>query len=103
MASPTQEEPAPQDIPELPPDAPPPEHLEPGWIRAIRKVFGIVIGPARALTDPHLFHKISLAAFLAWVGLGADGLSSSSYGPEAAFKALGPHTFLAIPLATMVA
>lgn len=32
---------------------------------------------------------MSLVAFLAWVGLGADGLSSSSYGPEEAFKALG--------------
>src|SRR4051812_23482658 len=32
---------------------------------------------------------MSLIAFLAWVGLGADGLSSSAYGPEEAFKALG--------------
>jgi amino acid transporter len=32
---------------------------------------------------------MSLVAFLAWVGLGADGLSSSAYGPEEAFKALG--------------
>jgi len=32
---------------------------------------------------------MSLVAFLAWVGLGADGLSSSSYGPEEAFKAIG--------------
>ena len=35
---------------------------------------------------------MSLVAFLAWVGLGADGLSSSSYGPEEAFKALGHWT-----------
>ena len=33
--------------------------------------------------------------FLAWVGLGADGLSSSAYGPEEAFRALGEHTYLA--------
>jgi len=39
-------------------------------------------------TDPAVFHKISLVAFLAWVGLGADGLSSSSYGPDEAFRAL---------------
>src|SRR5215831_21204520 len=32
---------------------------------------------------------MSLVAFLAWVGLGADGLSSSAYGPEEAFKAIG--------------
>src|SRR5580704_8316384 len=32
---------------------------------------------------------MSLVAFLAWVGLGADGLSSSAYGPPEAFKALG--------------
>ena len=32
---------------------------------------------------------MTLVAFLAWVGLGADGLSSSSYGPEEAFKAIG--------------
>jgi amino acid transporter len=103
MASPTQEEPAPREIPELPPDAPPPEDLEPGWIRGIRRAFGFVVGPARRLTDPQLFHKISLAAFLAWVGLGADGLSSSSYGPEAAFLALHGNTFLAIPLAVLTA
>ena len=42
---------------------------------------------------------MSLVAFLAWVGLGADGLSSSSYGPSEAFGALGEYRFLAIPLA----
>ncbi len=31
---------------------------------------------------------MSLVALLAWVGLGADGLSSSCYGPESAFLAL---------------
>jgi len=43
-------------------------------------------------------------AFLAWVGLGADGLSSSSYGPEESFKALGAHVALApfLALATAV-
>jgi amino acid transporter len=48
-----------------------------------------VFGRARDLRDPKVFHQMSLVAFLAWVGLGADGLSSSSYGPEEAFKALG--------------
>ena len=53
--------------------------------------------------DPRVFHHVSLAAFLAWVGLGADGLSSSAYGPEAAFKALGEHMYLAVFLTIMTA
>jgi amino acid transporter len=53
--------------------------------------------------DPRVFHHLSLVAFLAWVGLGADGLSSSAYGPEEAFKALGQHTYLAVFLCLMVA
>jgi amino acid transporter len=102
MADQPHEEPASPDIPELP-EAPLPETLEPLAVRVLRRIVAIVIGPARLLTDPSLFHKISLAAFLAWVGLGADGLSSSAYGPEAAFRALEGNTFLAIPLAIMTA
>ncbi len=52
---------------------------------------------------PDVFHRVSLAAFLAWVGLGSDGLSSSCYGPEEAFLALGSHTFLALVLAALMA
>ncbi|HSA60058.1 MAG TPA: APC family permease [bacterium] len=63
----------------------------------------ILLGPARDLNDPSLSHKISLAAFLAWVGLGCDGLSSSAYGPEEAFRALGAHSHLAILLVVMTA
>jgi amino acid transporter len=48
-----------------------------------------ILGKARDIRDPKVFHQMSLVAFLAWVGLGADGLSSSSYGPAEAFKALG--------------
>jgi amino acid transporter len=33
------------------------------------------------------------------VGLGADGLSSSAYGPDEAFRALGDHRYLAVALA----
>jgi amino acid transporter len=44
-------------------------------------------------------HSLALAAFFAWVGLGADGISSSAYGPEEAFKALGEHTHLGLYLA----
>ncbi|OGP85676.1 MAG: amino acid transporter [Deltaproteobacteria bacterium RBG_16_58_17] len=61
------------------------------------------IGAPRDINEPSLFHKISLIPILAWIGLGADGLSSSSYGPEEAFKALGPHTYLAIFIAIATA
>jgi amino acid transporter len=44
-------------------------------------------------------HHLALVAFFAWVGLGADGISSSCYGPEEAFKALGAHTHLGLYLA----
>src|SRR5207249_3105023 len=60
-------------------------------------------GRPRDVLDPGVFHKVSLAAFLAWVGLGADGLSSSAYGPEEAFKALGPHGYLAVAMAGAIA
>jgi len=63
----------------------------------------ILIGPPRDLADSTLHHRITLIAFLAWVGLGADGLSSSSYGPEEAFRHLGGHTYLALALAVLMA
>jgi amino acid transporter len=56
----------------------------------------ILIGEARSLSDPSLFHKLSLIAFFAWVGLGADGISSSCYGPEEAFLAFGNHIYLSV-------
>ena len=56
----------------------------------------LVIGRARNFHDKKLFHKTSLIALFAWVGLGADGLSSSCYGPESAYVALGNHTFLSL-------
>ena len=46
---------------------------------------------------------MSLVAFLAWVGLGVDGLSSSAYGPEEAFRALGQHSYLALGLVVATA
>src|SRR6266849_8407621 len=61
-----------------------------------------ILGAPRDFKDPNMFHRISLIAFLAWVGLGADGLSSSSYGPEEAYRALGEHTFLALGLAALM-
>ncbi|MGA8051346.1 MAG: APC family permease [Burkholderiales bacterium] len=48
-------------------------------------------------------HSVALVAFFAWVGLGADGISSSCYGPEEAFRALGGHTHLGLYLALATA
>ena len=59
----------------------------------------LVYGKARDPQDAKTFHTISLIALLAWVGLGADGLSSSAYGPDEAFRALGTHAYLAPALA----
>ena len=42
-----------------------------------RTLSDVLIGPARDVRDPEIFHSLSLVAFLAWVGLGSDGLSSS--------------------------
>lgn len=61
-----------------------------------------LFGKPRDIEDPRLFHKLSLIPFLAWVGLGADGLSSSAYGPDETFRALGEHTYLAVFLAIAV-
>ncbi|HTK55732.1 MAG TPA: amino acid permease, partial [Gemmatimonadales bacterium] len=71
-----------------------------GWARRARR---LVVGAPRDLADSKLFHRLALIPFLAWVGLGADGLSSSSYGPEEAFRALGAYPFLAVGLAALTA
>src|SRR5215510_10211929 len=62
-----------------------------------------IFGRPRDVRDPKIFHHVSLIAFFAWVGLGADGLSSSAYGPEEAFKSLGEHRYMALFLAVAVA
>ena len=67
------------------------------------KVRRTLFGKPRNLKDPSLFHRIALIPILAWIGLGADGLSSASYGPEEAFKVLGEHTYLALALAVATA
>src|SRR5436190_803307 len=64
-----------------------------------------MVGESKNPLDSQVFHQLSLVAFLAWVGLGADGLSSSSYGPEEAYRALGghhEHLALYLALATAV-
>jgi amino acid transporter len=65
----------------------------------LRRVINKVLGGRKDVEDRSIFHKLSLIPLLAWIGLGADGLSSSSYGPEEAFRALGGHTYLALLLA----
>jgi hypothetical protein len=59
------------------------------------KLKELVFGARKSPLDPKVFEHLALAAFLAWVGLGADGLSSSCYGPEEIFKSLGEHRALA--------
>jgi len=62
-----------------------------------------IIGPARDPLSPDTRKHLLLIAFLAWVGLGADGLSSANYGPQEAYLALGHHTYLAVYLAAATA
>ena len=68
-----------------------------------KRVKRLLFGKARSATEPGVFHKVSLIAFLAWIGLGADGISSACYGPPEAFQALAGHYHLAIFLALMTA
>jgi amino acid transporter len=51
-----------------------------------KKIRAFLFGAPKDVRSEKTFHSISLVAMLAWVGLGADGLSSSSYGPDAAFR-----------------
>src|SRR3984893_14003229 len=62
-------------------------------------LLGAPLDPFSSQTRQH----IALVAFLAWIGLGADGLSSSCYGPEEAFLALGEHPHLALYMAAATA
>jgi len=47
-------------------------------------------------------HRLALVAMLAWIGLGADALSSSCYGPEQAYIALGANSHLAVYVALLM-
>ena len=70
------------------------------FFRACRR---LVLGAKLDPLNPHTRQHIVLVAFLAWIGLGADGLSSACYGPEEAFLALGVHTHLGLYLALATA
>jgi amino acid transporter len=69
----------------------------------LKRIKTLVIGGKHDIDDSSLFHKLTLIAFFAWIGLGADGLSSSCYGPEEAFIALQGHTHLSVFIALMTA
>jgi len=72
-------------------------------VKPWEKVEKILLGGEKNVRDPRIFQRLSLIAFFAWVGLGADGLSSSNYGPQEAFLSLGDHRHLALYLAIMTA
>src|SRR2546429_6100035 len=71
----------------------------PGTRKITEMIFGAPLDPFSKETRRH----VVLVAFLAWIGLGADGLSSSCYGPEEAFLALGDHRHLGLYLAIATA
>ncbi|KWZ47378.1 amino acid transporter [Burkholderia savannae] len=70
---------------------------------SLDKMWQFLFGKPLDPLDPRTRHAIAVTPILAWVGLGADGLSSSCYGPEEAFLALGQHTPLALFLALATA
>src|SRR4051812_26834897 len=63
----------------------------------------LLLGAPKNAKDPRTFHRLALATLFAWIGLGADGLSSSAYGPDQAFRHLEGHTGLAALLAVATA
>lgn len=56
----------------------------------------LVLGGEKNPFDKKIFHSMALLPFFAWVGLGADGLSSSSYGPQEAWHILGNYPALGL-------
>jgi amino acid transporter len=78
-----------------------PEESDISWnMRAWRRAHKFLIGGAKNLEDQGLFHKVALIPVLAWVGMGADGLSSSAYGPDESFRVL-QHNLYLIPLVVL--
>jgi amino acid transporter len=69
----------------------------------LRRMKTLIFGGKHDIEDTSLFHRLTLIAFFAWIGLGADGLSSSCYGPEEAFLALRGHVYLSVFIALMTA
>lgn len=69
----------------------------------LTKIRELFLGKSLDPLKPAARHGMVMVAFLAWISLGADGLSSISYGPEEAFLALGTHTQLGLYLALATA
>ena len=95
---------------DLPPVVDPLGDTEPSEpVQKHSRLHGLLYGKPRDIHDPSLFHSISLVPFLAWVGLGVDGLSSCAYGPDESFRALfdiphwGTHPEIALLLALATA
>src|SRR5512138_2658146 len=85
------------------PPSPPPVAAPARAASPVGRLRRLLLGAPRDVQDPRTHHSIALIALLAWVGLGADGLSSSAYGPDEAFRALGRHGYLAVALALATA
>lgn len=68
-----------------------------------KKIKRVILGGPINPFSPDTMRHVSLIAFFAWVGLGADGLSSACYGPEEAYIALGTHTHFALYIAIATA
>jgi hypothetical protein len=67
--------------------------------QAKRKVTEIIFGAPLDPFSKETAAPVVLVAVLAWIGLGADGLSSSCYGPQEDFLALSEHGQLGLYLA----
>ena len=74
----------------------------PKGVSSIERLKLLFVGKARDLYDDKIFHKMTLVAFFAWIGLGSDGLSSSCYGPEESYRALGQYHHLTIFIAIAI-
>lgn len=69
----------------------------------MNKITEIILGKPKNFFRHGAKDNIALVAFLAWIGLGSDGLSSANYGPQEAFMALGHYPMLGLFLAIMIA
>jgi amino acid transporter len=69
----------------------------------ISKIKNILVGKPVDPISATSRQGMLLIAFYAWVGLGADGLSSANYGPQEAFHAILGHPSLALLLIIAIA
>src|SRR5262245_15156278 len=76
--------------------------ISPRKMAILPRMRRVLLGQPKDVKEPGILHRLALIPLLAWVGLGADGLSSSAYGPEEAFRSLGNHTGLAFFLALAI-